>query len=348
MFPRLKFTKRFSGSIVALGFAVLLATSINAQTTASLQIGGPGAPGCQGGNPPTLPGGVPATGTLDFAYDHSTSVLTLTVTNTSPVTPGVPNPLITTIVGNMPQLAINEMALLTQTGSGGANPNFIFEHDTSLTTPPNPITTPCFGAFGFRIRTPNGLGGGIANANANVFPGNPAAAVIGPVTFTFAVVTTSTNLGAQAFSHSLSVNPTGAQYVNAAFRFQGGGAELTGGYIGNAAGGSPAGWVVGNPVPGGTITVVQAGLPGWSGCFITSLNPGPTIIDGVSYPIGLPYVVLQSGVVPANGILSTTITIPLNLPELAVQTFYGLIALSNPQQNTVSVSEQFTLMIDFQ
>jgi hypothetical protein len=120
-----------------------------------------------------------ATGDVTFTYDSQTGELTITFVNTSPVTPGLNTPVAGDIWINLPMfIAATQATLLSQSGSGGAAPDY------SASVDPNPWDTTLVndsGAFGgFALRLTPAAGGGIASATGE---GTPASATIGPVTF---------------------------------------------------------------------------------------------------------------------------------------------------------------------
>jgi hypothetical protein len=78
--------------------------------------------------------------------------------------------------------------------------------------------------------------------------------------------------------------------------------------------------------------------------------PGPIVIGGHSYPIGEDWFVVLSGVFPTVGFLSANVLIPNapeGVPEIGTITFYAIVAAASPDQRIISVSEQFSLAIDF-
>ena len=331
-----------------------LATVLSAQqgpTTSSLTIGGPGAVGCSGtADPPTLPTGAPASGVLDFAYDTVTQFLTLVVTNTSTIQPGIANPVVTRVALNLPQLAVTAATLVSQSSASGATPNFSLGVDVDQ-APPNSLSAGCLGKYGLFLEAATGTG--IGNNEASVYTFGAPLVAVGPVTFVIAITTTSTNLTAWSFSRSLPVNPPGQPLPNAAFRFKGTSAASSSDWIGSAPTGSPAGWVVGNPISGQTITLVQSGAPGWYGCMVASFVDGPIDVMGLNIPLGLPIFVLMAQVIPSNGISTVTLVVP-DLPPVVgldvlgaiatIQVFGATIVVS-PDNRTFQVSDQFTLNI---
>ena len=130
--------RRSSARIPTLGLLfcglVVLGGTALGQTTSSLTVGGIGAFGCNvpQTDPPTLQNGQEASGTAAFSYDGATQVLTLTVTNTSPIVAGQNNPVLRRIYVNLPPLACTGATLISQTGAGGAVPAFQLSVDTDL------------------------------------------------------------------------------------------------------------------------------------------------------------------------------------------------------------------------
>ncbi|HZN37675.1 MAG TPA: hypothetical protein VFD82_02670 [Planctomycetota bacterium] len=242
--------------------------------------------GCQAGGP-VLSGGTLASGTVDFEYLQATHVLRLVVTNTSQVTVGVPNPLITRIYFNAPAGTVDSATLLSQAGSGGATPAFVFAFDADTSLNPNPNQANCFGSFNFALVVQN-IHGGIANASADTIPGPPGAAVIGPVTFELQLGGPGVNgLSAAAIAGAVSANGPQTE-TNVAFKFMGGGpGGAQSGVIGN--GPCVTGMFIrGEPRIGNEIDVCITGSNGCHGCPWSSLFPGPTVIGTFVLPIGLP------------------------------------------------------------
>src|SRR5690606_10232594 len=129
------------------------------------------------GAPATLTAGVPASARFDFAYDRATGLLTLTVTNTSPIVGNDANPVLTGFFLNLPRGAITGASLVSQSGSGGAPAAFVLSYGE------NAFAANCFGDFALRLSAGGTPNGAIANALATNIGGPPGAAVIGPVVF---------------------------------------------------------------------------------------------------------------------------------------------------------------------
>lgn len=351
-------SRRNSPLVVACASLLVMGSAMaqSSVTTSSLAIGGPGALGCATPllDPPTLEDGVLASADCDYSYDSFSQILTLTVTNTSLIVPGEPNPLISKIYVNLPQLAIASATLISQAGSGGATPNFTLAVDTNVTDTLGSLVSGCFGKFGLRLQHAPGLNGSIKNAGADLIAGTPSAMVVGPVVFQIQIVGSSAaseSLIAQAFSHSWSVNDTTSTTTNAAFLFAGG-INDTGGILGSgpaAGGGSAAGWVTGTPQAGQTITVVQSGTPTWSGVFVASTSPGPIVVGSHTYGIGPDFFVVLNGTIPPVGFLSSTFVVPPAPagPEIGTVTFFAIVVLASPDQRIISVSETTMLEVEF-
>ena len=76
-----------------------IAGALSAQnvTNSTVKVGGSGAIGSEGGDPPKLGNGAIATAELDFHYTQNTGRLVLTVRNTTPIKAGEATALITQI-----------------------------------------------------------------------------------------------------------------------------------------------------------------------------------------------------------------------------------------------------------
>jgi hypothetical protein len=279
-----------------IGAGLIAASPLAAQpTTQSLAIGGAGARGCQDlRDPPRLSDGTLAAAVLDFTYDAPTRVLDLVVTNTSPVIRGVPNPLITRIAFNLPHQAVTAVTLLSQTGVGGAAPDFELAADTDVFQPPD-LRVACTGHVGVLLdveRSATIIRGGIGNVLADTYAAPPGSVVIGPVTFRMRLAGPGTaSLSAQAIAMGFTRFASQHQ-VNALCKFQGGGPQGDGsGFLTSTvanAGCRPSGWLATAPRIGTRLTICLNGEPACGGCFIGSFLPGPVVIGPFRIPIGLP------------------------------------------------------------
>jgi hypothetical protein len=349
--------------LLLLVVSIALAGVSSGQVSSSqLSIGGVGAFGClqPAQSPPVLANGAIGTGECMFSYNQLTQVLTLTVSNTSPVVPNEQNPVIRRVYVNLPALAVANAVLISQTGSGGPAPTWTLAIDTDITNNTGSIDVGCFGHFGLRLSDQGGIEGCIANPAAPLNPSWAGSMVIGPVTFEIQIIGSSlaaSSLIASSFSSSLAYNPGSSDYVNAAFRFQpgsSGGTDVTDDSDENvissrpvADGGSPAGWIVGTPAAGQNVTLVMAGTPGWEACMVASLDPGPIVIAGITFPIGPDWVPLLTTQIPGVGFVLANVLIPTGGAELGGLTVYGLVVAASSNIRTISVSEQFSVLIDF-
>ena len=78
-------------------------------------------------------------------------------------------------------------------------------------------------------------------------------------------------------------------------------------------------------------------------------DPGPIIVDGITFPIGPDWVPVLTGEIPPSGFSSVTFNIPGPPPgpELGGLTVYGLVVAASPDLRTISVSEGFAVFIEF-
>jgi hypothetical protein len=292
-------------------------------TTATVNIGGPGACGSEGGDPPVLNDGTPASASLLFTYDAGSGRLRLEVTNTSPLVANAFTPLITQVCFNMPRGAVTGIVLTGQSGSGGATPSFVPSYDLDLETPPNPNTPGPFGAFNVCLLTPDGIIGGIANGAATLIPGPPGRAVLGPATFAFQLQGPSLGqLTASAFANAGSLGGSVCTFLQGVAKFQGGGRNANGSaWIGDVEDCSPSAFLIGEPCLGNRITFTMAGAPGCAGCLLLTANPTPLPFLGYLIPAGPPYIDLFGGPIGANGARTLTVRVP-KAPRLVGQTLY--------------------------
>ena len=325
---------RLGKPIAALAAVALLAFPALAQVTNdTIVVGGPGTCGSEGGDPPLLNNGTPASASVRFTYNAATGRLQVQVTNTSPLVGNDPNPLVTQVYFNLPRGAITGIDLVAQTaGAGGATPAFVPSFDVDLGQAPNPNGVGPFGDFNVCLETPGGnIKGGIANAAATVLPGPPGQAVEGPATFTFQMQGPGlSQLSASAFARAVASKPAGGKYLNVVVKFQGGGRGGAGSaWIGDTPDCSPSSFVIGEPCIGHRITFTLAGAPGCAGCLLLTANPTPTPFLSFLIPAGPPYIDLLGGVIGPTSVRTLTVTIPDD-PRLVNQTlFYFAVVLEN-------------------
>jgi hypothetical protein len=317
-----------------------------AQAT-SVDVGVRGSYGCQGSeDPPRLSNGTPASATLDFVYDQSTQRLTLRVTNTSPVTVGVANPLITRIAFNLPPGAVTSAQLLSQAGSSGAALAFSASVDGDLFEGPNPNKLACLGDFSVLLDNGGGIQGGIANANADTFGGPPGSQVIGPATFVFRL--TGPGVGSVtsgAIANTLSQNAPYRQ-ATAGVKFQAGGRGAAGsGFISSRSLCAPSLFAIGEPRIGTRIQICANAGRGCHGCVLVSANPGPIRIGNVLLPIGLP--ILHTIILPpfaGTRPNCETLSIPDD-PNLRGVRIYFLLIVGDPISGNGEFSHRLEIVI---
>jgi hypothetical protein len=281
---------RILSCVVLSGLIAAFASPAAAQvTTVQVPIGGANGystdDGCQRTtNPPELSDGTIGTGTMTFRYDQGTHQLRVTVDNTSPVTPGVANPLITVFYFNLPEIAVTGITLDSQSGQGPAVPQF----GMSL----NPSTVGCLGDFTVKMTNStllDDLKGAIANPNADTYAAPANSWVKSPVHFDFTLTGPGTNtLDANAIANSFARNAGSGVYVTAAAHFQGGrnggSAKIAGG------GGCRTSIYTQDDVHiASGVHICVGGAGGCHGCLFGSFNGTPFMFNNVLVPIGLPF-----------------------------------------------------------
>lgn len=326
----------------SLALGAVLSTGIVAQTTThQILLGGAGSTGCSGG---VMTNGQPATATIDFTYDAGTQTLSVGLTNTSPAFPGLKVPVITRFFFNLPHGALTSMTLLSQSAASGPL-NWDFDYDVNIFNGSG-INSGCMGDWGVRLKTPNGVGEGIANA-AELANTATSGYATGPALFAFHCSGPgAANLTAGAFAASLSAN---SDKANALIHFQGGGTDGgISGWIANNEECSAGAWFIGEPRINSTVDFVQTSANGCYGCIIASLDPGPTVFGNLVAPVGLPYIVITSALFP-NGSGNNTQTVGVYVPNqsfLVGVTFYCcVVTVDLATQTQFSISDQFTVTI---
>lgn len=232
-----------------------------------LPLGEAGAVGCQSPNNAALTNGVVATGDVDFDYDDTTGLLTITVSNDSPDVAGETNPLITALGFNIPAGQVNAVSLVSQTAAAGATPNFNLMYSGSQTN-----NMGCLGSFDVELSV-QGIATGIGNPNASAY--SAPAVAIGPAVFELQLAGPGiAGLVSEDFTTGLSAG--GNPSVAVAVKFQGGG-----------VGGAESGWVSGGgvccPLPAMTQGVGAGCAP--AGVTVPTLTPIGAPMPGM--PLGV-------------------------------------------------------------
>ena len=217
----------------ALAALFTTAGSATAQEVGAIVIGGEGSCSSNGtSNPGLLSDGLTeGAARMTFALDAQACQLTVVFENTSPVQNGVPNPLATAFLFNVPG-TITDMSLASQSGAGGAPPSFLFNFDADRVAKPNNNLSSVFGSFNARLSLSNGVQGGIANPDADTINAPLGSEVIGPATFVFDLTGDLTGLSGVDFAAEISSNPPGNKPVVGVAKFQSGGQALSSGSIG--------------------------------------------------------------------------------------------------------------------
>jgi len=215
---------------LALVLALCVSSASAQQMRGALFIGGPGSCSSSGLNDPGLlnDGVTAASSQWGLLLDRENSTLYLRVENTSPVTRGVPNPLLVRFYFNTPP-EVTDMTLVSQSATRDTTPAFVLHFDPDLTTDPNPNSASIFGQFNVFMDNPGGTDGAIANASADALTGtNP---VFGPVIFTFALTGDVSSLVADDFTTNFSATPPGTKPALGVAKFRNGGVAQSYGYV---------------------------------------------------------------------------------------------------------------------
>lgn len=327
----------------AVLYAAVLVASIPAQVTkATVDIGGPGTQGSEGGDPPVLTDGVVASGQIEYCYDSSTGTLDVTVSNTTPQDPGVNNPVITEVYFNLPYLAVTGATYLGQTGGSGILFVAVIDGDTFAM--PNPNIAPGFGSFSVKMNLLMGAVGGITNPAADTWLLDPSDLNTGPVTFSFQLSGPNLDtITADTIASVPSVPPPPGNTATAVFKFQSSGDSGDPGSaaIGTSDGCVPGLWYAGEPCIGQTINVLASGTPGCHGCLVLSFDNTPTVISGINVPLSPPYFIAGGTIL--SSIQDIELMIPNN-PTLVDKTVYMVWVTIDPPLD-INFSEVVSLTI---
>lgn len=264
---------------------LLASTTLAAQTSyASTTINYNGL-GCQGLGG-RLTNGVVVNSIVSMSYDKATQILQVTVNNDTPIVAGESTATVSEVHINFPNGSVTGATLTNQTGAGGATPNFTMSFDADTGVSPNPNIAGCLGYFNVTLSAgPNGAGG-IANPQAtNIVAANP---VLGPATFELQLSGPGTSgIDAEAIIATISQGSLDA--TNVALRYEGGGAQGQDvGYVGSCDECRTSIYTVGQTAIGQTFDLCATGGFGCHACIWISATPGPTFLQGVTIPIGLP------------------------------------------------------------
>lgn len=326
---------------------LLCVTAVTAQnTTASTTVDASGI-GCQA-TPGLLTGDVAVEATATVDYNSATGELQLTVANDTPNVAGEDNAVITEIYLNLPAGTVTGATLTSQSGSGGATPNFSLSFDADTAAGPQPNSTACLGNFNIGLDAGNGSMGAIANPQANsISTPNP---VTGPVTFTIQLTGPGT-AGITAEAILSTISQGGSQPTTFGLKFQGagvGGQES--GFVGSHDECRTAVYVNGPTVPGSSFELCVTGGFGCHACLWVSATPGPSVAGGVTIPIGLPiagaYDLGNFGLGGVGNSTCVTFDVP-NSPLMSGFEFYAVnITYNALNLQGYQFSEPFTVTIN--
>lgn len=319
---------------MTLAFRTAIATAaialpLFAQSTASITIGADGQ-GCQtpAGAPATLTAGVPASATFDFAYDRTTALLTLTVTNTSAIVGDDANPVLTEFFLNLPKDAVTGAELVSQTGAGGAAAAF------DATCSFDALHANCFGDFDLRISAGGTPHGAIANGLATNVGGPPGAAVVGPVVFVIQLSGPGvSNVNAGSIANGYSSGGARAN-VRVAAKFVAAGPNAA--QSGMLASGSECEcgtWATAPARIGTTIQLCQNGQAGCHDCLWISGIAGPTRFGApfnLTSQVGFPLLAILDYDFGPNNEICTPIAIPNDPQLVGVTLYFDVLTHPNP------------------
>jgi len=327
---------------MTLAIRVLLVTSFvgslaGAQvTTDSIVIGGPGSQSSELFDDPGLLGDglTEASAVYVFTLDVGAATLELEVTNTSPVVPGVQNPLLTDVYFNLPA-AITGVTLTSQSAIAGVPPVYAFTFDADRTDGLGNLRADGFGAFSVELADTGNIEGTIANPDADTYTVPAAQLSISPVTFTFALTGTLTGLTASDILAQFSHIPPGSRPSIAVAKFQAGGVAGASAYINE-----------GDPCPSaGTVEMLGAGCGGQ----LTATPVFPGGYTTLRYEGNTPQAVLlvrwsrNTGTSFVFGGCPVFLHRPSSLVGLFVTDFNGDYEISMLVRNTHDCGEQLIL-----
>lgn len=301
--------------------------------------------GCQG------PGGAIVNGIVVGAdvtlnYDGSTGLLQIVVENTTPIVAGEATAVITRMFCNLPPGAVTSAALISQSGAGGATPQFALTFDPDTSAHPNPNSAGCLGRHSLALEV-QGVSGGIANAQATSIAAPQP--VLGPVTFEVQLAGPGA-AGISAEAIAASYSRSGPTQTNVAMHFQAAGANgAYSGWVGDLDSCRTGIYTVGDTAVGQTFDLCVTGSDGCHVCLWVSGTPGPFVLGNRTLPIGLPLLAVLNlgflGVGPTGASTCVPVAVPNN-PGLAGFSLYMTnVSYHLFQPNGLSFSPAFTLTV---
>lgn len=290
-----------------LTLAPLAAQNSSAQTTIN-RFG----LGCQG-NLGYLTNNVEIRATATAQYNSATGELQLLINNTTPIVAGEATATISEIHFNLPAGAVTGATLTNQVGSGGATPAFTLSFDADTASAPSSNSAGCLGDYNVTLATGPGSQGGIANPNAtNISTPNP---VTGPVTFTMQLTGPGTS-GIDAEAIIATISQGGPTSTNVTMKFQGGGVGgQESGYVGSCDECRTALYTVGQTSVGSSFDLCVTGGYGCHACVWVSGSAGPSVVGGITIPIGLPIAAAYTLGNFGLGGTGNSVCVPVSVPN---------------------------------
>jgi len=335
-----RLTLTLGALVVSIGLAPAQTPRFTRHT---LSIGGNNTFSCRGTeNPATLSNEITqATARIDFSYDNDFGLLDIAVLNDSPDLVGVPNPVIDAITISLPEGAVTGADLVSQSGAGGAPPNFSFRVDTDRSQPI--LSFNCFGNVNLLLDA-RGTAGGIANPNAQTFSGGRSTLTMGITTFRIRLFGPGT-VFLTARTIALQFTRNQPLMVNASVNFRDGGqGGLAVGEISSPHNMCfPTVWLDKPAKVGADIRLFASATVECHTCVVASLAPGPSQVGGFQIPIGLPAHVLFL----VSGFPAVPVRVPLsipNVPSLVGTSLYMTHAAGDA--GVLELSERLTLTIE--
>ncbi len=198
-------------------------------TSATLNIGGPGSHGSNGSSDPgTLDdGATEATATLTFHFNDASNTLTIDLENTSPVSVGVANPLLTELYLSMPRQVTGAIFADLQWNQSPTGPKLELSFDPDVLIGIQHNDSGAFGAFSLKLTTGTGLPDGFANAAADTIAADPADVHFGPASIKILLQGNLDGIEAEFFARAFSYTTGGLQAAHVAAGFEKGGPSTT-------------------------------------------------------------------------------------------------------------------------
>lgn len=307
-------------------------------TTATLEIGGPGSFGSNGSSDPgTLDDGTTlATATIEFTYNSTGQILTIDLENTSPVTAGVANPLLTQLYVSMPRQVTSVLFNDQQWNQSPNGPKLelSFDPDVLIGIQHNDSA---FGAFSLLLSASTGMPGGFANDDADTIAAAPADVHSGPASIELWLLGDLEGIEAEFFARAFSFTTGGVQASHVAGGFEKGGPTTTaaGLITDQLVGCAPLLFWDEPPMIGNDFTFIFSGKQGCAGCAVWSSGKEETpITDTFSMNIGPDLHIFYAFEPTESAYELLTIPIPNN-PGLVGMVFaVQWVAMDNTPSNT--------------